>query len=148
MYCRCYTFCNSKRCGSMWRCVMFLMLNEDKDSGIRTSQTTNQTKRHKRRHLKQKKKQQPVATTSTCLESCPLLFDCLCASTSHYILIDLACGRMCGFVLSVNACVLGEHPAQCYHYDPTPQTSWQIMPHDRERTRDWPYHATCPFDQL
>lgn len=116
----------------MWQClsvvdnVMFLMLNEDKDFEIRTSQTTNQTKRHKRRHLKQKKL--PVAantTTSTCLESRPLLFDCMCASasTSRCVFIGLAHVVVCVGLFECKRMCAGEHPAQSHHYDPHPQTS-------------------------
>ncbi len=130
MYCRCYTLCNSRRCGSMWQClsvvdnVMFLMLNEDKDFEIRTSQTTNRTKRHKRRHLKQKdylSRQIPLhlhawSPVHCYLTTCVPLHQQITAYLSVtwlYVWVCFECKRMCA----------GEHPAQSHHYDPHPQTS-------------------------
>lgn len=132
MYCRCFTFCSSKRCGSMWQCVMFLMLNEDKDFGIRTSQTTNQTKRRKRRHLKQKQ-QQPVtanATTSTCLGVLSVaiwLSVCINKSlhtyrsgTWSYVWVCFECKRMCAGGTSSSVPPLRPHPS----YIMTDNATW------------------------
>ena len=90
----------------------------------------------------EKKTKRPVAVNTSTQFSATL-----CASAS--VTTDLSAWDVVACVaLLLCKRMWGQTSSSVPPLRPHPQTSWHIMPHDRERTWGWPYHATCPCDQL
>lgn len=123
--------CNSRRRGRICPCLFWA----DNVILVERGQiySNKDVKKKKRRHQKKTPETQLPAVASTTTSMC---LDIWVHTDQSYCNV-LVCVNVC-WVISSSVPKLQPHP----------QTSWQIMPHDRERTWGWPYHATCPCDQL